>query len=89
MSVQILQNLTESLNYFRETWCIRTLILFNFTNIINIETTVWKIQKQKWGFCDFCHIKVSSVSNRKSNQEKWPAGTILEILNAPKLPYLL
>ena len=44
MSVQILQNLTESLNYFCETKCIRTLILFNFTNIINIETTVQKTQ---------------------------------------------
>ena len=40
-----------------------SLILFNFTNIINIEITVWKTQiKQKWGFCDFCRIKISSVS---------------------------
>ena len=42
LSVQILKNLTESLIYFRESKFIRTLILFNFTNIINIETTVWK-----------------------------------------------
>ena len=44
MSVRILQNLTESLIYFRDIYCIRTLILFNLTNIINIETTVWKTQ---------------------------------------------
>ena len=44
MGVRILQNLTESLIYFRDIYCIRTLILFNLTNIINIETTVWKTQ---------------------------------------------
>ena len=64
MSVQILQNLTETLTYFRETEYIRILILFNFTNNINIETQSGKLsKKQKWGFCDFCHIKISSVSN--------------------------
>ena len=34
MSVQILQNLSESINYFCETWSIRPLILTNFTDNI-------------------------------------------------------
>ena len=44
MSVQILQNLTESLNYFGETLCIRTFIPFNFTYIIDTETRIWQNQ---------------------------------------------
>ena len=42
MSVQILQNLSESIHYFCETWSIRTLILTNFTDNITIKTTDWE-----------------------------------------------
>ena len=42
MSVQILQNLSDSINYFSETQIIRTLILVNFTDKIIIKTTVWE-----------------------------------------------
>ena len=42
MSVWILQNPSESINYFSETYSIRTLILINFTDNIIIKTTVWE-----------------------------------------------
>ena len=40
MSLQILQNLSESINYVHETKSIRTLILIKFMDIIIIKTTV-------------------------------------------------
>ena len=44
MSLHILQNLSESMNYFRETKSIRTVILINFTDNIIIKTAVWENQ---------------------------------------------
>ena len=44
--MQILQSLTESMNYFYEDYSIRKLIdiLVNFTDNIIIKTTVWENQ---------------------------------------------
>ena len=38
MSLQILQNFSESINYFRETKNMRTLILIIFTDNIILKT---------------------------------------------------
>ena len=59
MSVQILQNLIESINYFCVTLSIRRLIPTDFTVNIVLETTVWENQvgtKEKEVPGSFCYI---------------------------------
>ena len=46
MSVQMLQNLNESINYFLEAWSITALILINFTDNIIMKTTIWENQSE-------------------------------------------
>ena len=63
MSVHFLQNPNESVNYFRETQSIRTLILINFMDKKIIKTVWENSMKQKWSSCDFRYIKSISGIN--------------------------
>ena len=65
MSVQILQNLAEIIKLF--SW---NLVYQNIYSIWYYEHYKYRnnslensVRNKSGGFCDFCHIKISSVSN--------------------------
>ena len=60
ISLKILHDLIESINYFHETLRIRILILINFMEItINIKTTAWN--KSIAGYICYCKMAHLSI----------------------------